>query len=141
MGLYLHAKFQVSSIILMSFRQGGEGATLLTPPRPPSKQTSKEPTQIRVNKLVKLCSSFFQKNSFEYFVFIKKFNLFSNRPCISTRNHISKVVQRQQANVLNVFIVSNIGIKMKSSQSHPQDNLSPHFLTFCNNKKMRWERG
>ena len=136
MGLYLHAKFQVSSIILMSFRQGGEGAPVLTggggggggagatlltppPPRPPSKQTSKEPTQIRVNKLVKLCSSFFQKNSFEYFVFIKKFNLFSNRPCISTRNHISKVVQRQQANVLNVFIVSNIGIKMKSSQSHP----------------------
>ena len=59
MGLYLHAKSQVSSIILMSFRQGGEEVTLLTPP--PSKQTPKEPTQIRVNKLVKLCSSFFSE--------------------------------------------------------------------------------
>ena len=42
MGLYLREKFQVSSIILTSFRQG----VILPPPPPPLK---KEPTQIRVS--------------------------------------------------------------------------------------------
>ena len=34
MGVYLQAKFQVSSIILPSFRQGG-GGVILPPPLPP----------------------------------------------------------------------------------------------------------
>ena len=45
MGVYLHAKFEVSSIILTGFRQGGN----FTPP-PTSKRTPKKPTQIRVKK-------------------------------------------------------------------------------------------
>ena len=44
MGLYLREKFQVSSIILTSFRQG-----VILPPSPPQKRTPKEPTQIRVS--------------------------------------------------------------------------------------------
>ena len=42
MGLYLRAKFHVSSIILTKFRQG-----VILPP-PTSKRTPKKPTQIRV---------------------------------------------------------------------------------------------
>ena len=41
MGLYLHTKFQFSSVILTSFRQG----VILSPT---SKRTPKKPTQIRV---------------------------------------------------------------------------------------------
>ena len=41
--VYLRAKFEVSSIILMSFRQ----RVIL--PLPTSKRTPKKPTQIRVN--------------------------------------------------------------------------------------------
>ena len=44
MGVHLRANFQVSSIILTSFRQGGN----FTPPLT-AKQTPKKPTQIRVN--------------------------------------------------------------------------------------------
>ena len=47
MGVYLRAKFDVSSIILTSFRQGGGGNFTLHPPT--SKGTPKKPTQIRVN--------------------------------------------------------------------------------------------
>ena len=47
----LRTKFQVPSIILSSFRQGGVG--ILSPPT--SKQTPKKPTQIRV----KFCVFFF----------------------------------------------------------------------------------
>ena len=47
MGVYLRAKFEVSSIILTSFRQGECGN--FTPHR--SKRTPKKPTQIRVNNL------------------------------------------------------------------------------------------
>ena len=53
MCVYLHTKFQVSSIILKSFRHGGGvrmgwggGGGNFT--HPTSKQTSKKPTQIRV---------------------------------------------------------------------------------------------
>ena len=45
MGVYLRAKFEVSSISLTSFRQGGVN---LHPPHPTSKLTPKKPTQIRV---------------------------------------------------------------------------------------------
>ena len=45
MGVYLRAKFQVSSIILTGFRQGGGN---FTPPSPISKQTPSKPTRIRV---------------------------------------------------------------------------------------------
>ena len=44
MGMYLRAKFNVSSIILTSFRRG-----VILPPSPTSKRTPKKPTQIRVN--------------------------------------------------------------------------------------------
>ena len=46
MGVYLRAKFEVSSVILTSFRQG---VTSHHPP-PTSKQTPKNPTQIRVKQ-------------------------------------------------------------------------------------------
>ena len=53
MCVYLHTKFQVSSIILTSFRQG----VIFPSPPPPthththtSKRTPKKPTQIRVNE-------------------------------------------------------------------------------------------
>ena len=48
MGVYLRATFEVSSIVLRSFRQG-VGANF-TPPPPTSKRTPKKPTQIRVKK-------------------------------------------------------------------------------------------
>ena len=57
MRVYLRTKFQVSSIILTSFRQGeggGRREILPAPPLPPSntskhtKRTPKTPTQIRV---------------------------------------------------------------------------------------------
>ena len=46
-GVYLSRKFEVSSIILASFRQGGGGS--FTPPPLTSKRTPIKPTQIRVN--------------------------------------------------------------------------------------------
>ena len=52
MGVYLQAKFQVSSIILPSFRQGGGGVIL--PPPFTSKQTTKKPTQIKVKALLNI---------------------------------------------------------------------------------------
>ena len=59
MSVYLHTKFQVSSIILTSFRQVGNFTpphptskrTPKKPTHPTSKRTPKKPTQIRVNKL------------------------------------------------------------------------------------------
>ena len=53
MGVYLQAKFQVSSIILPSFRQGGGGGNF-TPPPVTSKQTTKKPTQIKVKALLNI---------------------------------------------------------------------------------------
>ena len=49
MCVYLRAKFEVSSIILASFRQGG-GDNFTSPP-PTLKGTPKKPTQIRVKTL------------------------------------------------------------------------------------------
>ena len=45
MGVYLLAKFEVSSIILTGSRQGGRN---FSAPLPTSKQTPRKPTQIRV---------------------------------------------------------------------------------------------
>ena len=64
MCLYLCAKFEVSSIILMSFRQGDN----FTPPPPTSKRTPKKPTQIRVNIQ--------NINSNTYIIFLKFFQSF-----------------------------------------------------------------
>ena len=51
MGVYLRAKLEVSSVILKSFRQGGN----VTPhPTPTSKRTPKKPTQIRVKVMFKV---------------------------------------------------------------------------------------
>ena len=47
MGVYLYVKFEVSSIILTNFRQGGGVILHLT-----SKQTPKKPTQIRANESI-----------------------------------------------------------------------------------------
>ena len=45
MGVYLRAKFEVSSTIWTGFRQG-----IILPPLPPtSKRTPKKPIQIRIN--------------------------------------------------------------------------------------------
>ena len=52
MYLYFRAKFEVSSIILTSFRQGrgwGGGGNFI-PPAPSSKRTPNKSTQISVNK-------------------------------------------------------------------------------------------
>ena len=49
MGVYLRAKFEVSSIILTSFRQGG----VILPPTPPQNEPLKSPPRlglIRLNK-------------------------------------------------------------------------------------------
>ena len=48
MDVYLRAKFEVSSIILTSFRGRGGGEFYHPPPPPTSKQTPKKPSQIRV---------------------------------------------------------------------------------------------
>ena len=47
MGVYLRAKFEVSSIILTSFKQGGG---VILPPPPTLKQTPKNLTKIRVKR-------------------------------------------------------------------------------------------
>ena len=54
MGVYLQAKFQVSSIILPSFRQGGGGGGYFSPPPFTPKQTTKKPTQIKVKALLNI---------------------------------------------------------------------------------------
>ena len=46
--MYLCANFEVASIIIISFRQGGEGNF----PPATSKRTPKKPTQIRVKTLL-----------------------------------------------------------------------------------------
>ena len=48
MGVYLRAKFEVSSMILTSFRQWREGGGGCLTPSRTSKWTPKKPTQIRV---------------------------------------------------------------------------------------------
>ena len=50
--MYLRAKFEVSNIILTSFRQGGEVILLLST----SKRIPKKPTQIRVIMISKIIS-------------------------------------------------------------------------------------
>ena len=50
MGVYLRAKFEVSSIILTSFRQG-----VILPPHSTSKRTPKKSTQIRVKTFISSC--------------------------------------------------------------------------------------
>ena len=49
MYVYLRAKFEVSSIILTRFQQGGGGGNFNHPLPPTSKETYKKPTQIGVN--------------------------------------------------------------------------------------------
>ena len=49
MCVYLRAKFEISRIILMRFRQGGKGGGKFTPPTHTSEQTPGKPTQGRVN--------------------------------------------------------------------------------------------
>ena len=55
MGVYLHAKFEVSSIILTSFRQGGVGGGVIfaPPPPPPLPQNEplKSPPRLGLNRL------------------------------------------------------------------------------------------
>ena len=51
MGVYLRAKFEVSSVILTGFRRGGGNFT--PHPLPPQNQTPKKLIQIRVNGLNK----------------------------------------------------------------------------------------
>ena len=54
MCVYLRAKFEVSSIILTSFRLGGEGEGVILTLPPTSRRTPKNATQIRVNKSKKI---------------------------------------------------------------------------------------
>ena len=56
MGLYLRAKFEVSSIIVTGFRQGVEFYPLST-----SKRTPKNPTQIRVKRGVYITAAHIQE--------------------------------------------------------------------------------
>ena len=48
MDVYLRDKFEVSSVILTSFRQVGGGGGKLPPPLSSSKRTPKEPTESKV---------------------------------------------------------------------------------------------
>ena len=48
MCVYLLAKFEVSRIILTSFRRRGGGRLILSAPFATSKRTPKKPTQIKV---------------------------------------------------------------------------------------------
>ena len=59
MGVYLRAKFEVSSLIATGFRQAGGGEVILSLPPPTSKRTPKNPTQIRVNSLTAFCYIFY----------------------------------------------------------------------------------
>ena len=70
MCVYLRTKFQVSSIVLTSFKWGRDGGDNFTPPPPPthtlththtSKQTPKKPTQIRVKWLWPMTNSVQEK--------------------------------------------------------------------------------
>ena len=45
MGVYLHVKFKISSIILTGFRQG---VILPSPPRPPQNEPLKSPPRLRL---------------------------------------------------------------------------------------------
>ena len=63
MGVYLHAKCEVSSMILTSFREGGV-VLPASPPPPPQKETPKKPTQIRVNRKVVTVKSACKWNNF-----------------------------------------------------------------------------
>ena len=60
MCLYLHTKFQVSNIILASFRQRG----IILLPTPTSKRNPKKPTQIRFNTISINCSSISNRCSY-----------------------------------------------------------------------------
>ena len=51
MAVYLRVKFEVSSVILTSFKQGRVGGWGNFTPPPTSKRTPKKPTQIRVKKV------------------------------------------------------------------------------------------
>ena len=53
MCLYLGARFQVSSIILISFKQGGSGEGVILPhprPPPPSNEPLKSPPRLELKK-------------------------------------------------------------------------------------------
>ena len=62
MGVYLRAKFGVSSIILTGFRQWSN----FTPPPLTSKRTPKNPTQIRVNSQIKFKASMMKSSFCDY---------------------------------------------------------------------------
>ena len=49
MGVYLHAKFEVSSIVLTSFRQGG--GVILPPFPPPQNELLKSPPRLGLRNL------------------------------------------------------------------------------------------
>ena len=50
MSVYLRAKFQISSVTLMSFRQGRKGGgVILTPVRPPQNETLKIPPRLGIS--------------------------------------------------------------------------------------------
>ena len=59
MDVYLRAKFEVSSIILTSFRQGRWGGGVILQP-PTTKRTPTKPTQIRVKKIANFTSKLLQ---------------------------------------------------------------------------------
>ena len=77
MCVYLRAKFEVSSIILTSFRQrGGRGGGAILLPPPASIVISEKPTQIKVNKVAGLQGCSFNKKRLQHRYFplnIEKF--------------------------------------------------------------------
>ena len=87
MGVHLRAKFEVSSIILTSFRQGG---VILHPPT--SKRTSKKPTQIRVDKTTICCSN------------MSYFNVFG----FNKRKIFSIVTKFAQCKILKILMISYV---------------------------------
>ena len=57
MGVYLHAKFEDSSIILTSFRQGGNFTPLPPPPPPPQNKPLKSPPKLGLKGMSRLFRS------------------------------------------------------------------------------------
>ena len=81
MCVYLRAKFEVSSVILTSFRQGVEICTTTPPPPPPQNEPLKSPPRLglRVNILIFIASIQF---------FSEKIISFREKLCIEAQQQI-----------------------------------------------------
>ena len=78
MGVYLHAKFEVSSMVLTSSRQG-EGVILPTPPTPPQNEPLKSALRLGLLGIIQTVikemlqvTFFFFQNSYDLTILLKQ---------------------------------------------------------------------